>query len=84
MHQRPLKPHTVVLRIVSSDTYEELWNGASRAEALIFVKSYLRATRDISHEQLRVVIYLGNNLWQSNKVGYFKFENAEPYQPNLF
>jgi len=84
MHQRPLKPHVMLTRIVSEDTYEELWNGPSEAGALVFAKAYLRAARDVSHEQLRVVTYRGDNLWQSHKVGCFRFEDAGPYQPNLF
>ena len=84
MHQRRFKPHVMLTRIVSEDTYEELWNGASEAGALVFAKAYLRATRKVSHKDLRVVTYRGDNLWQSHKVGCFTYKDAEAYQPSLF
>lgn len=81
MHQRSLKPHVMLLRIVSSDTYEELWNGASEAGALVFTEGYLKAEPKVNHERLRVVVYQGNNIWKSNRVGNFR---SKPCQPSLF
>lgn len=84
MHQRRFKPHVMLTRIVSEDTYEELWNGASEAGALVFARAYLRATPSVSHTELRVITYRGDNKWQSHKVGCFRFEDAEAFQMPLF
>jgi len=84
MQQRPLKPHTVVIRIVSEDTYEELWNGSYDSAALVFAKQYLRTTPNVSHTALRVLRYLGNNMWQSNKVRFYGLRDAPAFQLSLF
>lgn len=80
MHQRRFKPHVMLTRITGEDTYEELWNGASEAGAIVFAAAYLHTTPKVSYKDLRVHVYRGNNQWQTHKLSGFAkaFNDCQP------